>query len=238
MEYFDEFGKPAINRSQIHKYVYVNDSLGRIIQVSFFDNDGKPMKDYTNEVYMIKSKYDSNGLKTSESYWKDIDTAMPRWSGTYEECRLYNDDGQVIEYDYYDKEGFLMKTDEGYSVCKILRDLDGIMYGRQYLYHEELINKKRGVSRGFSIIRYEYDSVGKIVQILFYGNQHEAIDATVSISNPVKVNRIQFIYKGSRIVEQWYYSLSNNSEPFLKLDCLKNDFMNPNGISTGHKNVN
>ena len=237
LEYFDEFGKPVINRGEIHQYVYINDSLGRTIQVSFFNNEGKPTKDYTNEVYMIKSKYDSNGLETSESYWKDRDTAMPRWSGTYEVRRHYNDDGQIIEYDYYDKDGFLMKTDEGYSVCRILRDQDGIMYARQYLYHDELINKKTGISYGFSIIRYEYDSVGKITQILFYGNQHEAINATIDITNPIKVNRIQFIYKGSRIVEQWYYAL-NNSEPFLKLDCLKNDFLGPNGISTGHKNAN
>lgn len=234
--YFDEFGKPVKNRNKIHKYVYVSDSLGRTIQTSYFDNEGKPTLDDVNEVYKIKTAYDSNGLKTSESYWKNADTAMPRWNGVFEMRQHYNDDGQPIEYDYYDKDG-QKKTDEGYSVCKILRDQDGIMYARQFLYNDELVYKTRGVCKDFSIIRYEYDSVGKVTQILFYGNQHEAVNATVSITSPIRVHRIQFIYKGPTIVEQWYYS-PTDKEPFLKLDCLKNDFLAPNGISIGHKNVN
>ncbi len=235
MEFSDEYSKPAKDRSEIHRYQFLNDSKGRRIEESYFDNEGKPKINDMAQVYLRKLRYDLRGLLISESFWRNRDTAMPSWNGYFEIRQRYNDDGQAIEYNYYDRSGLLTKTNDGYSTCKLLRDENGITYGRQYLFNNDLVNITQGVSSGYSIIRYERDSVGKITQILFYGDQHQAIDAIIYITNPVKAYRIQFIYKGSRIIEQWYYSIGNN-EPFLKLDCIKNDFLSPNGINIGHKN--
>ena len=79
--------------------------------------------------------------------------------------------------------------------------------------------------------------MGRVNQILFYGNEHESINAIIEINMIIQANRIDFFYKGNRIVEQWYYSVGNNV-PFLKLDCLKNDYLYTNGMSIGHKNLN
>jgi hypothetical protein len=163
---------------------------------------------------------------------------MPRWNGIYEIKTKYDENDQTVEYSYFNSEGQSFKIDDGYSVCKLLRNESGLIYGRQFLYNEELVNISRGVSHGYSVIRYERDSSGRVNQILFYGNQHEAIDATVAIGNPVQAHRIAFVYLGGRVTEEWFYSIANDNVPFMKLDCLKHDCLNPNGISIDQKNAN
>jgi hypothetical protein len=215
-----------------------NDSVGRTIHESFFDNDGHSIKDYTNKVYIIKTNYGINGLDTSVSYWKDSLTRMSRWNGIYEKRTRYNEDGQIIEYDYYDSSGLPKKSENGFSEGKLLYDEDGVMYERQYLFKDSLINSTKGigVSSGFSIIRYERDSVGRVYKILFFGNDFNPINAIFQIHQIIFADRIDFFYKGPRIVEQWYYSNGKN-KPFFKLDCIKNDYLSTSGISIGHKNA-
>jgi len=238
ISYFDPMNKPIANREKIHRYQMIRDSLGRLIQETFFDSAQMPVKNYNDEVYMIKYKSNVLGSVISESYWKDSLTPMPRWNGVYEIRTQYNEDGQPIEFSYIDQNGQLQKTADGYSVCKLMRDENGLVYARQYLYNNELINITRGASNGYSVIRYDRDSAGRTNQILFYGNEHEAIDATIDIENPIQAHRILFIYQSSRLVEEWYYSIKDDLVPFLKLDCIKNDYLEPNGINIGQKDAN
>ena len=235
--YFDEKSDPAENFDQIHITRSVNDRNGRIIQESYFNNADSPTLEIHSKTYMLKYAYDDSGRNTSISYWKDNLTPMQRWNGVYETQNEYDEDGQLTGYRFLDTAKNLMRSNDGYSVCKILRDQSGIIYARQFLHDNDLTFKTDGVTSGYAVIRYEYDSTGKTIQLLFYGTEHEAVNAHIDVDSALQAHRIKFIYKGNWVVEQWYYSM-NEDQPYFKLDCLKNDFLGTSGVTIGRKKTN
>jgi hypothetical protein len=238
VSYFDEFGRPCVNRDKFNSTVYVKDDLNRIIQISNFGVDGQPIKTFTEEVFMLKRKYDKYGRVISTSYWADSNTRMPEWGGYYEELTKYDEDGQPIEYINLDADGRPLVANDGSSTKKLVYNADGRLGERQFLHNNKLINRKRGMTKDYSIIKYRYDQSGKEEELTFWGANQKPVNAAVWIGDSIStVHRIAFIYNGNRVVEQKYYKV-DDAEPFQIVDCLKNDFVNLSGISTGRKNLN
>jgi hypothetical protein len=236
VSYLDDSGNPMVNRDHIHKYVYIRDSIGRILRESFYGLEGVPVKSYTDEVYMIKYQYDEFGRRVFESYWMDNANPMPRWSGTYQMTTRFNGDGQPVEFGYNDQNGNALRTADGSSDVKLIYNSVGKVAERQYLHENRLITRRRGVTNGYSTIRYGYDKKGRVEQLSFFDKDNHPIDATISMDSNFQAHQLAFIYRGNRVVEQWYY-LSGADTPFLKVDCLKNDFISTSGISRGRKNA-
>ena len=235
--YFDVNDLPGVDRDSIHAVHYSRDAFGRVTEEYLTDLSGNRIKDFEDEVYLIRTKYNHLGKQESRTFWADSLTPMPRWNGVYKTSYKYDSDGSLAELNNYDQNGSLMKTADGSSTVQMFYQEDGHIFRREFLFNGSLVTRTDGVSSGYAVIRYEYDSAGRPLELGFYGPDHEAINATISVNDEVTAHRIVFIWKYARLVEEWYYKMNDN-EPFLKLDCLKNDFLGLNGISTGRKNAN
>jgi hypothetical protein len=235
--FYDIHDAPALNQNKIHATHYVRNRIGRAIEEYSVGLDGKMVGNFNDQVYIVRTGYDAVGQEISYSYWQDSITPMPRWNGAYKTEYKYNEDGQLSEYNYYDRNGSLFKTADSVSTVQSFYQEDGQLYKRQFLYNGELANHETGASSGYAIIRFDYDNAGRTSELHFYGINHEAVDASIEINEKVNAHRIVFLYKGLRVIEQWYYKMNSN-EPFLKLDCLNNDFLEATGVSIGRKNSN
>jgi hypothetical protein len=235
--YFDINDLPGVDRDSVHAIHYKHDAIGRITEENLTGLSGNKMKNYNDEVYLVRTNYNQLGQDESYTFWADGLTPMPSWNGVYKRSFKYDGDGSITEANNYDQNGAFLKTADGSSTMQMFYQEDGQMFRREFLYNGSLIKRSQGVSSGYSIIRYEYDSAGRPKELGFYGQNHEAVDATISINEELTAHRIVFIWKYARLVEEWYYKM-NDTEPFLKLDCLKNDHLSVTGLSVGRKNAN
>ena len=235
--YFDQSGNPCVNRDNINSTVYVRDAQNRPICESSYGVYGTPIKTFTEQVYMIKRKFDQYGREISQSYWADSSTRMKHWNGYYEVSTKYDADGLVIENANFDEHGAPLRGEDGSSVRKLVYNADGRLEERQFLYDNKLINRARGVTMNYGIIRYGYDSSNRQTELTFWADGETPANGTILLEDSVSAHRILFVYKGNRIVQQKYYKL-DAQEPFMVVDCLKSDFIGLSGISRGRKNEN
>jgi hypothetical protein len=237
MSFFDKSGEPSVDRDKNHTLRYVYDSVGRIIQTSGYDIETKPLKNLVEEVYMTKYMYDESDRKFSVSYWKDSVTKMSSWDGVYEQRTSFNEDGQPVEYNYLDQNGKPFITSEGSSKVRLIYDSYGKLGERQFLCSDTLSMKKRGLTKDYSVIRYKHDGNGRTNELTFFNNEHQPVNATISLDEPFFAHRIVFIYQGNRIVQQVCFGVDGDT-PVKIIDCLNSDFISVNGTSEGRKNEN
>ena len=236
LSFFDQNGHPCVNRDKINTMMYVRDDKGRVITESSYGLNGQPLKMHSEEVFMIKWKYDNYGRPISESYWADSNTRMRHWNGEYESGTKYDEDGLVTEYAQYDENGRPFIAEDGSSVQKLIYDAQGRLEERQFLHNKKLIDRRRGFTMHYGMIKYSYDeSNNKLAELTFWADENKPVDATIWFADSISAHRVVFIYNGPRVIEQRYYKL-DAQDPFKTVDCLRNDFINPNGISLGRKN--
>ena len=234
--FVDDLQNPSMNRDGIHTIRYGRDSIGRLIEESTYDVEGVPTRNFSDKVYMRQFKYDKYGRRISVSYWKDSVTMMPRWSGSFAETTNYDEHGRAVEYRYLDQFGEPFTGAEGSSMSRLVYKADGKLGMRQYLDHDTLTSKRKGVTRGYSILRYSHDEHGRVKELTFFDVNDQPVNAIINFAAPFPAQRIVFIYKGSRIVQQFYYQIGNDL-PFRIVDCLKNDYIATSGINTGRRNL-
>jgi hypothetical protein len=234
--FYDKYGNRAVDKSNIHKYVYIRDDKGRTIQKAYYDNSNNPVKDPTDEVYMVKYKYDEQGRKLGDSYWQNSTTKMARWNGFHESFIKYNDDGLETEYAYYDENGKLYVSSSGYSRVVVLYGSNAKMTERKYLSGSDGISMKESLVNGFSSVKFSYDNKGNISNIRYFDASGVPVNATSYLNDEdLTFHRIEFIYTGTRITEQKYY-LKDSDTPAKIIDCLKKDYITTSGVSQGYKN--
>jgi hypothetical protein len=234
--YFDEFGRPCVNRDKIHSTVYGRDGLGRIVQLSNYGVDGKPVKTTVEDVYMVKSKYDEYGRKVSDSYWSDSVTRMPHWDGSYGSVTKYNEDGLVVEYASLDANGAPFRTADGSSVMRLVYDSSGLLAERRFLHKNVLVQRVDGLTTNYSIVKYAHDQDARVSELSFWGADGLPADAGIFAGDSTVAHRINFIYRGSRVVETRYFKIGE-MEPSRVIDCLKNECVSVSGISITKGNV-
>ena len=92
------------------------------------------------------------------------------------------------------------------------------------------------MTRGYSILRYSHDNHGRVNELTFFDINDQPVNAIINFSAPFPAQRIVFIYKGSRVVQQWYYQIGVD-QPSRIVDCLKSDYIATSGINTGRRNL-
>jgi len=233
---YDKYGNRAINRDSIHKYVYEKDDKGRTIQLAYYDKNNNAVKDPSDQVYMVKYKYDEQGRQVSESYWQNSTTKMVRWNGYHEEISKYNDEGLDIEYAFYDQTGKLFTSTSGYSRLINIYGSNSKLIERKYLNGSDGITMAKSLVNGFGSIKYSYDNKGRISNIRYFDGNGSPVNATAYLNDEdLTFHKIEYIYTGSRITEQKLY-LNASDAPNRIIDCLKKNYINTGGVSQGYKN--
>jgi len=236
VSYFDLAEKPSINRDKIHSTLFVHDSVGRIVEQAYYGREEEPVKDFNDRVYRTKFRYEPDGRRSLISYWKDSSNPMPRWSGAFAERYSFDEDGRLTGINFLNEIGESLQGDDGASMIKISYKDDGTISERQFLHDDKLIRRKRGASYGYGIIRYNYDREGRMVELHFFDDNQNPVNAVVDFDVPFAAHRVVFKYLGSRIIEQSFYDVKTDLL-VRTIDCLKNDFLGANGMSTGRKNM-
>ncbi|MFM7682990.1 MAG: hypothetical protein ACKO7P_09610 [Bacteroidota bacterium] len=198
----DVFGK--------NKYVYTYDDRGLKLSEAYFNSNGIPIKDRTDEVFMIKYKYDKEGKQISQSYWQNDSTKMSRLSGAHEYVTKYNDQGQMLELISMDDKGKI-KT-ESFGASKKVYEYDKL----SRLSKRKMFNDNGPATMGsaevssFHAIHYEYDHQNKVSTISYFDIKGNPTNATVSrYDGDTYVHKVEFIYEGNKVVSQKWYSTTN-----------------------------
>ena len=229
--YFDQNGDPCVNNDHINSTNYVRDQKGRIICQSNYGLTGKPLKTTSEQVYMLKYKYDQFGRETAETFWADTASPMAMWDGSYEVDTKYDEDGQETDDISIGIDGKPYKTDDGSSTMKLVYDADGRIIERQFLFGNDLAKRIHGVTRDYSIIKYGYDENNRVTALSFWETEEKPVDGTILIYDSVSAHRVVLMYNGATIVEEKYFKFGA-TEPFRVIDCLKKEYLTSSGIST------
>ena len=235
IEYFDKSQLPAADVYGIHRYGYEKDDKNRVTQVAYFDKNNNPVINNTDQVYMIKYAYDELGRQSSESYWKDATTKMQRWNGYHKYMIKYNQDGQDIEVLYFDENGNLSKTNDGYSRRLISYYPNANLSEISFFDDKIPIVTNGALVSNYHAIKYFYDNNNRRASIEYFDGEGKPANASIAFTDKFSCHKIEFMYKGNRIVQENCY-LANSDTPVKVIDCLTNNYISTMGISYGYKN--
>ena len=214
----------------IHKYVYKYNENGLLAGEYFFNTELVPIMEESHQVYIINHTYDLEGRKLNSSFWRAESEKMSRWSGIHEYLYKYNDQGQVIEELSFDENSTLKIESSGGSREVYEYDNLGRLKNISSFNDNEpvMINSNAMVSN-FHMISYTYNKENKVVLIEYFDTNKDPVDA--SINNIDVVHKIEFVYQGSKIINQKWYT-KDSSIPIKSIDCLKNE-----GLDTGGRGM-
>lgn len=235
IEYFDKNQQPTSDVYGIHRYSYERDDKGRATQMAYYDKANNPVKNNTDQVYMLKYKYDELGRKSSESYWKDAATKMARWNGYHEYIIRYNQDGQEIEVLYFDENGNLGKTNDGYSRRLITYYPNADLSEISFFDGKTPIVTSGALVSNYHAIKYFYDNNNRRSSVEYFDGAGKPANASIAFTEKFSCHKIEFIYQGNRIIQENCY-LADGDTPVKIIDCLKNNYISTMGISYGYKN--
>jgi hypothetical protein len=204
--------------------------------VANYELNDRARKTITEEVYMIRKKYDALGRMVCDSYWQDSSTRMVSWNGASQFATTFDEDGQVIAYSALDASGAPFRAADGSSEQQLVYDSSGILVERRFLHKHKLIARAKGFSMNFSVLRYVSDANGRTHELSYWDADNRPVNATIWLDDSVSAHRVVNTYRGVRIIEQQFFK-AGAAEPFLVLDCLKNDYVSQNGISKGRRNA-
>ncbi len=235
IKYFNKDQAAAVDQRGIHEYAYQRDNQGRVIQMAYFDKDDNPVKDNLHQVFMLKYKYDEFGRDVSTSYWKDNATKMPRWNGFHESITRYDENGQSTEVIYLDESGNLFKTSDGYSRQVMKYNSDANISERKFFDNSTPVMLVTSSVKNYHSIKYSYDANKRISFIEYFDGAGNPTNATFSIGTEFSCHKIEFVYKGSKVVQENCF-MAGSDTPVKFIDCLTSDYVNTNGVNTGYKN--
>jgi hypothetical protein len=235
VSYFDKSMSAVGDRDGIHRYEYTRDDKGRIITEAYFDAASTPLKDKHDEVYMMKRRYDEFGRELSRSFWENSSTKMVRWNGYHEQVNKYNEEGQVTEVVYLDDKGALFLSASGYSRFVNTYNTNARLLERKCFSGDTAVHVVNSFVQGYHVIRYTYDNNGRVASLQYFDRNKKPIDANIDLEGGLNFNKIEFIYKGNRIIEEKLYT-ANSDSPSKFIDCLKNDYVTTSGLNKGIKN--
>jgi hypothetical protein len=235
LRYFDKYDSPMNDNHGIHSYSYVKDGKGNTIQMAYFNKDNVAVKDDHDEVYMIKYKYDEYGRETSRSFWQDSATKMIRWNGYHEQVNKYNAEGLVTEAIYLDERGNSFTSKSGYSRMVTNYNSNARLAERKCFIGNSPAIVRESFVQDYHFIKYFYDNNGRVGSIEYFDVQGKPTNANVALDDSILCQKIEFVYKGNRIIQQKFYLLNSDS-PSKFIDCISHDYVSTSGINKGYKN--
>ena len=234
-EYFDKNELPAVDKDNMHRYQYGRDNKGREVSISFFGLDNQPVKSRIDKVYMKKFNYSPNDLLESESFWKNEDTKMQNWSGVHRNVLSYNEQGLQTELTTTDENGKLIVGTNGYSVLKKKYDTNARLSEYSRFDGSRPSLATHTLISNYHSVKLTYDDKNRVTQIAYLDTNENPTNAKIELQGGFQCYKIELKYVANRLTEEWFYP-TNVSFPTKTIDCLKNDFVDPQGSIFGRKN--
>ena len=168
---------------------------------------------------IIKYEYDNAGNKVREAYFDTSGKPMNNNFGVQEIADFYSPGNMLLKEAYFDEFGRPCVNRDGIHETRYGRDEFG---------------------RIVEVANYELndrpDANGRTMELSYWDAGNRPVDATIWFDDSLSVHRVVYIYRGARIIEQRFFK-KDAVEPFQVLDCLKNDYVGPNGIAKGRRNA-
>jgi hypothetical protein len=174
-------------------------------------------------------------LLQSESYWQDESTKMACWTGAHESKKEYNAIGQITEVDDYDTDGKLYVGKNGSSRFVKKYDASARLYESSHFDGSKPAVQVNSKIRGFHSVRLSYDDKNRISQIEYLDNNEQPTNAQIDLQEGFECSKIELKYVANILTEERFYPFKS-SFPSKTINCLKNDYVDPQGIIFGHKN--
>ena len=214
------------DRKQFLSYRYERDEQGRLVAASQVDNQGLAIADPRLVVFLIRLGYDPCGRVSSISFWLRDSVKMTCTDGYQESRSRYNDDGQLVETDFYDQNGHPTKGKIGLSRLLITYNDQALIAERKFYDGDnpvEIHDNLASLSNCHSI-RYGYDLFNRVRTVEFYDRAGHPANAVLRAHNkPEQVaQRIDLNYNGARLMDETIRD-SGNVSPTVTWNCANGD---------------
>ena len=169
---YDERGTPASDNDGVAGFSYELDEVGRIIKVTFLDEDEKPCvskQGIAGKRYMYDAK--SNLFYTE--YFDGNEKPIRNQDGWMKCAAIFDGYGNVIQEKFLNEEGQASYSKIGYSVANYYYDENGNNTYIVCLDPSMLL--KVITTHGFAIVEKYYDSLGRIIKENSLGKSGERI---------------------------------------------------------------
>jgi len=202
---FHPDGTPAYEEDGCHQYRITRDNMGRIYEVSFYDDQGNPFYSQGQTCAAYRTLRDAQGRVVE--LWK-YDTRgqliFNRSLGSYGQRSTYDEHGNRIRIEYLDEQGALMIASNGYAVSTAVYDENGRPVREVYLDEQE--KPVRGTDN-CAAIEITYDTFGNFSGCFYYDENGEPCYNANGYSSHV------FVYKDGNLVSIAYFD--TDGKPML-----------------------
>jgi hypothetical protein len=165
---FDGQGRPALSFLGFHRLDFDFDNRGRIVAMSYFGLDDRPIAHQTGPAKAMIA-YDDIHRATVHTYWNANGAATTDSSGVHRLIQYKDERGRLVEVESFDTDGKLVARRVA------LYDERGRHIGAAYYGPDgNLVVGKEG----FATMRAEFDQRNNVIQIAYFGVQGEPVVST------------------------------------------------------------
>lgn len=187
-----DYGDEYFSVKQYNNKGEVQDEYGYNIKNQFPEVIINDNNNYMKIVYSRESNF------VDEKYFDKSDKPIAD-SSQVAKIKYEHSNGLISKISYYDLDGKLKLSKNGYAMIKYAYDLNGFKVQEEYYDSDEkLKNDKSGIAK----ITYEYDRSGNRILEKYYSESDKLADKKIAIR--------KFIFENGRKVEESYHDSSEN----------------------------
>ncbi len=197
-------GKPAYDDTDgLAIYSLEYDDYGNVVNAYHFDGEGKPMIPQKNNVAGVHYVYDDDGQITEEDYLGiDHKPMFVKGAGFAIVKYEYDENGYVTKESLCDPSGNPVASQDGNAFREYVNDEQGNQIEEWF---KNVNGKLCETSAGYAGIRQEFDSIGNLVKLVYYGTDKKPVLVDGKAGFTIKYNELN--------LEETYVSLGKNMKP-------------------------
>lgn len=182
--YYDSIGNPCqTTRDSIAYYVFSLSAAGLYTEARAYglDNQLHRALDFIG-VPIVKMGYDHKGNLNRMSFWKDDNTPMMNNYGFHIKNSIFNQDNQLVEESYYDKDGDPVIVPGTGAKVRYSYDSRRQLVGTSF-YGNGIKDELILTELGYAEVSYSYDERGNMIDIMYYDEDHELTNCTLGYAH-------------------------------------------------------
>jgi YD repeat-containing protein len=162
--YFGPDGKPILISGKAVKTRGVWDERGYLVEVAFFDENNRPIRD-NDGCAKGSFTYDKHGNLTETACFDEGDQPVRNTDGDARVKRVYDERGNRVEESYFGPNGQPGRYEENFVKTRWKYNPQGKETETAYF---DAADKPVRSKDGYAKVTYSYDLQGKVIEILFF----------------------------------------------------------------------